>query len=111
MGASIFFPSNDRVAFPHFFSNLPRNPHSHSEAALNSFALSINTANFSGVKSELVDPQGCKELIPALDISDKPRLPILGGMYHPPGRILRTGTSPPRGEALAPIERAARSPE
>lgn len=61
----------------------------HSEAAVNAFRLSINTASFHGVESELLDPQQCKELIPALDITDRPRLPILAGMYHSPGGVLR----------------------
>jgi sarcosine oxidase subunit beta len=79
----------DELDFNLMFFNCGNLNLAHSEAALNSFRMSINTANFSGVKSELLDRQGCKELIPALDTSDRPRLPVLGGMYHPPGGVLR----------------------
>ncbi len=61
----------------------------HSEAAIAAYRLAINTANLCGVRSELVDARQCRELVPALDISDRPRFPILGGMYHPPGGVLR----------------------
>jgi len=61
----------------------------HSEAALKAMRLQVASAQFHGVESRLVDPQECKELVPALDISDRPRYPIYGGMYHPPGGIVR----------------------
>jgi len=61
----------------------------HSEAALKAMRLQVASAQFHGVESRLVDPQECKELVPALDISDKPRYPIYGGMFHPPGGIVR----------------------
>lgn len=61
----------------------------HSEAALKAQRLQVASAQFHGVESHLVDPKECKELIPALDISDRPRYPIYGGMFHPPGGIVR----------------------
>ncbi len=61
----------------------------HSEAALKAMRLQVGTAQFCGVDSQLVTPEECKELVPALDISDRPKLPVYGGMYHPPGGIVR----------------------
>jgi sarcosine oxidase subunit beta len=61
----------------------------HGEATLKAMRLNVATAQFHGVKSQLVDPKECKELVPALDISDRPRYPVFGGMYHPPGGIVR----------------------
>jgi sarcosine oxidase subunit beta len=61
----------------------------HSEAALAAMRLQVASAQFSGVESELVDPKGCKELVPLLDVTDRPKFPIFGGMYHPPGGIVR----------------------
>jgi sarcosine oxidase subunit beta len=49
----------------------------------------VATAQFHGVDSQLVDAKQCEELVPALDISDRPRYPIFGGMFHPPGGIVR----------------------
>lgn len=61
----------------------------HSESALKAMRLQVASAQFHGIQSILVDRKECKELIPALDISARPRYPIMGGMYHPPGGIIR----------------------
>jgi sarcosine oxidase subunit beta len=61
----------------------------HSEAALGSMRLLVASAQFHGIKSELVDAKQCKEIVPILDISDRPTYPVLGGMYHPPGGTVR----------------------
>ncbi|MEE8541897.1 MAG: FAD-dependent oxidoreductase, partial [Desulfobacterales bacterium] len=61
----------------------------HSEAAIVAARMNVATAQFHGVKCELIDAQQCKTLAPALDISDRPRYPIFGAMYHPPGGIVR----------------------
>lgn len=61
----------------------------HSEAAMSALRLQVASAQFSGIASELVDARQCKELIPALDISERLTYPIFGGMYHPPGGTLR----------------------
>jgi len=61
----------------------------HSEAALKAMRQQVATAQFHGIDSQVVDPKECKELVPALDISNRLRYPIAGGMYHPPGGIVR----------------------
>jgi len=61
----------------------------HSEAALKAMRLQVTSAQYHGIDSRIVDRQECKELIPALDISDRPKYPIVGGMFHPPGGIVR----------------------
>jgi sarcosine oxidase subunit beta len=61
----------------------------HSEAALKAQRMQVASAQFHGIDSQMVDPRECKELVPALDISQRPRYPIYGGMYHPPGGIVR----------------------
>jgi sarcosine oxidase subunit beta len=61
----------------------------HSEAAMNTARMNIATAQFHGVESHLIDAKQCKELIPALNISEDMTYPIFGAMYHPPGGILR----------------------
>ena len=61
----------------------------HSTAGISALRLQIASAQFHGIKSELLDPKQCKELIPELDISDSIRYPIFGAMYHPPGGTLR----------------------
>jgi sarcosine oxidase subunit beta len=61
----------------------------HSEAALGSMRLLVASAQFQGIKSELLDAKQCKELVPILDISEGLTYPIVGGMYHPPGGTVR----------------------
>jgi len=61
----------------------------HSESALSALRLQVATAQFHGIESRLTDAKECKELMPALDISDRPKFPVMGGMYHPPGGIIR----------------------
>lgn len=71
---------------PHFCGNLNL---AHSEAAVGALRLAVATAQFNGVESELLDTQQCKELVPQLNISQDITYPVFGGMYHPPGGILR----------------------
>ena len=43
----------------------------------------------SGVDSRVIDRDEIRKLAPALDLSDRPRFPILAALYHPPGGIIR----------------------
>ena len=61
----------------------------HSEAAMKAARMNVASAQFHGIHSELIDAKQCKDLVPALDISDRPRYPIFGAMYHPPGGVIR----------------------
>jgi sarcosine oxidase subunit beta len=42
-----------------------------------------------GVESEVIGPAEIKRMVPFLDVSDEPRYPILGGLYHRPGGTVR----------------------
>ena len=61
----------------------------HSEAAMNAARMNVATAQFLGVESQLIDAKQCKDMVPALNISEDITYPIFGAMYHPPGGILR----------------------
>ncbi len=61
----------------------------HSEKTLRAFHMHAATAQFHGVDIRLLSPRECKELEPALDISDRPRMPVFGGMFHPQGGVVR----------------------
>ena len=39
-----------------------------------------------GVDSRMVDCDELRRMVPAMDMSDRPRLPILAALYHPSGR-------------------------
>ena len=61
----------------------------HSEAAVTAARMNIASAQFQGVGSEFLEPDEVKKLVPALDVSDRPRHPVHGAMFHPPGGIVR----------------------
>jgi sarcosine oxidase subunit beta len=42
-----------------------------------------------GVESEIIGKERLRELFPFLDLSDKPRFPIMGALYHPRGGVIR----------------------
>jgi sarcosine oxidase subunit beta len=51
--------------------------------------MNVATAQFHGVESHLIDAKQCREMMPALNISEDITYPIFGAMFHPPGGILR----------------------
>lgn len=79
----------DDLDFNMMFHNCGNLNTAHSESALSASRLSVSTAQFCGVQSELLDRKQCKELIPALNMSWDITHPVFGGMYHPPGGVLR----------------------
>jgi sarcosine oxidase subunit beta len=37
----------------------------------------------------MIGPAEIQKMVPAMDVSDRPRYPVLGALYHPPGGIVR----------------------
>ncbi len=61
----------------------------HNDASLRTMRWRAEVNKLGGIDSEVIDPAGVKELAPAIDVSDRPRYPILGALWHPPGGIVR----------------------
>jgi sarcosine oxidase subunit beta len=61
----------------------------HTDSALNGLRVRADANRLLGVDSYLVGPQEIKRLVPAIDISSHVPYPIEGGLYHPPGGIIR----------------------
>lgn len=61
----------------------------HSDASLRTMRWRAEVNKVRGVDSEVIDPVEVKRLAPPLDVSDAPRYPILGALFHPPGGIIR----------------------
>ena len=38
-----------------------------------------------GVDSRMVGREELRRMVPTMDMSDRPHLPVLGALYHPPG--------------------------
>jgi len=61
----------------------------HSDRAVNGLRERAERNQILGVDSRMIWPDEIKRLAPALDVSDQPRYPILGALWHPPGGIIR----------------------
>lgn len=88
-GLKLWAVLTDELDFNLMFFNCGTLNLGHSEAAMNGIRMLASTHNLLEVKSEVLDPQQCAEVIPGLDISDRPAFPIHGGLYHSPGGIVR----------------------
>lgn len=61
----------------------------HSTSTMITLTTRVEMNKSLGVDSMMLTPKEVKELLPDLDISDRPRYPVLGAIYHPPGAIIR----------------------
>lgn len=61
----------------------------HSDASVRTMRMRAEVNQVEGVNSRLIFPDEIKQLCPWLDVSDRPRYPILGALWHPPGGIIR----------------------
>jgi sarcosine oxidase subunit beta len=79
----------DELDFNLMFSNIGNLNLAHSESEVAALRMITATAQYLGVRSEFLTSEECQKLIPILDVSDRPRYPVMGGMYHPPGGTVR----------------------
>ena len=61
----------------------------HTELAIAGLRVRAETNQLNGVDSRVIGHDEIRELVPALDLSDRPRFPILAALWHPPGGIIR----------------------
>jgi len=61
----------------------------HTESAIIGLRVRAEVNKLLGVNSRLIFPDEIKRLVPAIDVSSRPRYPILAALYHPPGGIIR----------------------
>jgi sarcosine oxidase subunit beta len=61
----------------------------HTESAITGLRVRAETNQLNGVDSRIVWPDEIRRLVPMLDLTTAPRFPILAGLYHPPGGIIR----------------------
>jgi sarcosine oxidase subunit beta len=61
----------------------------HTDAAMKGLRERAAVNTLLGVESRMVGPADLARLVPDLDLSDRPRYPVLGALYHPPGGIIR----------------------
>jgi sarcosine oxidase subunit beta len=61
----------------------------HTDRGLTTLRERAETNRLLGVNSRLVSPREIAEMVPGLNLSDRAPQPILAGLYHPPGGIIR----------------------
>ena len=61
----------------------------HTDSAIAGLRVRAENNQVLGVDSRIIYPDEIRRLVPAMDMSDRPRLPILAALYHPPGGIIR----------------------
>lgn len=61
----------------------------HTDRSMNGLRERAQRNQILGVDSRLIGPREIKRKVPALDLSDQPRYPIMGALWHPPGGIIR----------------------
>ena len=61
----------------------------HSDSSLRTMRWRAEVNKLEGIDSEVIDPDQINKFAPFLDTSDRPRYPIMGALWHPPGGIVR----------------------
>jgi sarcosine oxidase subunit beta len=61
----------------------------HTDSAIAGLRVRAENNQVLGVDSRVIYPEEIRRLVPAMDMSDRPRLPVLAALYHPPGGIIR----------------------
>jgi sarcosine oxidase subunit beta len=61
----------------------------HTDRGVTTLRERAETNRLLGVNSRLIGPAEIVELVPGMDVSERAHQPILAGLYHPPGGIIR----------------------
>jgi sarcosine oxidase, subunit beta len=61
----------------------------HTDRGVATLRERAETNRLLGVDSRLIGRDEIAELVPGLDVSDRPHQPVVAGLYHPPGGIIR----------------------
>jgi len=61
----------------------------HTDSTIAGLRVRAENNQVLGVDSRVIYRDEIRRLVPAMDMSDRPRLPVLAALYHPPGGIIR----------------------
>src|SRR5713226_1672613 len=61
----------------------------HTDRGVTTLRERAETNRLLGVDSRMVSREEIGEMVPGLDVSDRPQQPVRAGLYHPPGGIIR----------------------
>ncbi len=85
----LFRDLSNELAFNIMFEQRGQLTLAHSDADIRGFRWRAEVNQNLGVRSELVDRQTIRELIPCLNMSEDVRFPILAGLWHADGATAR----------------------
>ena len=57
----------------------------HSDPELAGMRMLSDSQRRAGIKIDMLSPEELKKMVPSLDISDRPALPVIGAQFHPEG--------------------------
>jgi sarcosine oxidase subunit beta len=80
---------DESVHFNVLFSQRGHLTFAHTETAIAGLRVRAEVNQLEGVDSRVIFPDEIARIAPAVDVSDRPRFPILAALYHPPGGIIR----------------------
>jgi sarcosine oxidase subunit beta len=80
---------SNELGYNIMFENRGQLTLAHSDAAIRSFRWRAEVNRRLGVRSELVDRQTIRELVPCLRMDEEARYPILAGLWHADGATAR----------------------
>ena len=61
----------------------------HTDSAVNGLRVRAENNQALGIDSRIIYPEEIHRLVPSLDVSSRPRFPVLAALYHPPGGTIR----------------------
>ncbi len=88
-GVELFTRFSNDLGYNIMYSQRGQLTLAHSDASLRTFRLRAEVNKHLGVRSEMVDRQQIREIVPCLNMADDVRYPILGGLWHRDGGTAR----------------------
>lgn len=80
---------SEELGFNVWFSQRGHLTLAHTDASVRTMLRRAETNQLEGIPSRVIWPDEIKKLCPPLDVSERPRYPILAALYHPPGGVIR----------------------
>ena len=88
-GLKLYMEMSEELDFNVMLSQQGHLTLAHTDRAVAGLRERAEVNQVLGVDSRLIFLDEIARLVPGLDVSDHPRFPIMAGLYHPPGGIIR----------------------
>jgi sarcosine oxidase subunit beta len=77
------------LGFNVLFSQRGHLTFAHTEAAIAGLRVRAEVNQLEGVDSRVIDIDEIRRIAPAVDVTRRPRFPIMAALFHPPGGVIR----------------------